>query len=81
MKLKPLNGFGGSRVILIEKSAMNNIKSLLDFYITSPDGSANYVILEDYIEGTDQGDVRILLLNGEPEGAMKRVPIGGWSPF
>jgi glutathione synthase len=74
MILKPLNGFGGSGVILIEKSAMNNIKSLLDFYITSGDGSSNYVILQDYIEGADEGDVRILLLNGEPVGAMKRVP-------
>ncbi|GAA4898154.1 glutathione synthase [Flaviramulus aquimarinus] len=74
MILKPLNGFGGSGVILIEKSAMSNINSLLDFYITSGDGSSNYVILQDYIEGADQGDVRILILNGEPVGAMKRVP-------
>lgn len=74
MILKPLNGFGGSGVILIEKSAMNNIKSLLDFYITSGDGSSNYVILQDYIEGADQGDVRILLLNGESIGAMRRIP-------
>jgi glutathione synthase len=74
MILKPLNGFGGSGVILIEKSAMSNINSLLDFYITSGDGNSNYVILQDYIEGADQGDVRILLLNGEPVGAMKRVP-------
>ncbi|WP_299228086.1 glutathione synthase [uncultured Psychroserpens sp.] len=74
MILKPLNGFGGSGVILIEKSAMSNINSLLDFYINSTDGSSNYVILQDYIEGADQGDVRILLLNGEPVGAMKRIP-------
>lgn len=74
MILKPLNGFGGSGVILIEKSAMSNIKSLLDFYITNADGSSNYVILQDYIEGADRGDVRILLLNGEPIGAMRRIP-------
>lgn len=74
MILKPLNGFGGSGVILIEKSAMNNINSLLDFYINSSDGSSNYVILQDYIEGAEQGDIRILLLNGEPVGAMRRVP-------
>ncbi|WP_115462842.1 glutathione synthase [Winogradskyella aurantiaca] len=74
MIIKPLNGFGGSGVILIEKSAMNNINSLLDFYITSGDDDSNYVILQDYIEGADKGDVRILLLNGEPVGAMKRVP-------
>ncbi|WP_416441033.1 glutathione synthase [Leeuwenhoekiella sp. A16] len=74
MILKPLNGFGGSGVILIEKSAMNSISSLLDFYINNKDGSSNYVILQDYIEGADQGDVRILLLNGKPIGAMRRVP-------
>ncbi|PNQ73002.1 glutathione synthase [Hanstruepera neustonica] len=74
MILKPLNGFGGSGVILIEKSAMSNINSLLDFYINTSDGQSNYVILQDYIEGADQGDVRILMLNGEPVGAMRRVP-------
>lgn len=74
MILKPLNGYGGSGVILIEKHAMTSINSLLDFYITNSDGTSNYVILQDYIEGADKGDVRILLLNGEPIGAMKRVP-------
>jgi glutathione synthase len=74
MILKPLNGYGGSGVILIEKRAMKSINSLLDFYIDNKDGTSNYVILQDYIEGADEGDVRILLLNGQPIGAMKRVP-------
>ncbi|MEM7084990.1 MAG: glutathione synthase [Bacteroidota bacterium] len=74
MILKPLNGFGGSGVILIEKRAMLSINSLLDFYIDNADGTSNYVILQDYIPGADQGDVRILMLNGQPIGAMKRVP-------
>ena len=74
MILKPLNGFGGSGVILIEKSAMSSINSLLDFYMTNSDGSSNYVILQDFIEGAELGDVRILILNGEPIGAMRRIP-------
>jgi len=74
MILKPLDGFGGSGVILIEKSAMGNINSLLDFYIHKKDGTSDYVILQDYIEGADQGDVRILILNGVPIGAMRRIP-------
>ncbi len=37
-------------------------------------GTSNYVILQDNIKGADQGDVRILLLNGEPVGAMRRIP-------
>ncbi|MGB0788047.1 MAG: glutathione synthase [Marinirhabdus sp.] len=74
MILKPLNGFGGSGVILIEKRAMLSINSLLDFYIDNQDGTSNYVILQEYIEGAEQGDVRILLLNGKPISTMRRVP-------
>jgi glutathione synthase len=76
MIMKPLNGYGGSGVIMIEKSAMFNVNSLLDFYIDNKDGTTNYVILQDYIEGAEQGDARILLLNGKPIGAVKRVPSG-----
>lgn len=53
---------------------MTSIRSLLDFYIDNKDGTTNYVILQDYIPGADQGDVRILILNGKPIGAMRRVP-------
>ena len=74
MIMKPLNGFGGQGVIVIEKSAQQNFRSLLEFYIGSEQG--NYVILQEYVEGAHEGDVRILLLNGEPIGAMRRVPSG-----
>ncbi len=74
MILKPLNGFGGSGVILIEKSAMGNINSLLDFYLQNAVGGSDYVILQEYIEGAEKGDVRVLLLNGKPIGAMRRIP-------
>ena len=73
MIMKPLNGFGGQGVIVVESRATQNFRSLLDFYIGSEE-KGNYVILQEYISGADQGDVRILLLNGEPIGAMRRVP-------
>ena len=78
MILKPLAGYGGKGVILLEKSAINSFRSLLDFYI-GDDGSSNgnYVILQEYVEGAEEGDVRILILNGEPLGAMRRVPAQG----
>ncbi len=77
MILKPLNGFGGSGVIVIEKGAMQNINSLLDFYISGKDGESNYVILQDFVPGAEQGDVRVLMLHGEPIGAMRRKPAEG----
>jgi glutathione synthase len=76
MILKPLNGFGGRGVIVIEKNATQNINSLLDFYIDNKvnEENSNYVIIQEYVEGAEQGDVRVLMLNGEPIGAMRRVP-------
>lgn len=74
MILKPLDGYGGSGVIVLETKAKANVRSLLDFYIGQ---DRNYVILQEYIEGADKGDVRVMMLNGEPIGAMKRVPKSG----
>jgi len=73
MILKPLDGYGGQGVILVEKHAQKSFHSLLEFYINSGKGG-NYVILQEYVEGAEEGDVRILMLNGDPIGAMKRVP-------
>ena len=73
MILKPLDGFGGSGVIVLEKKAAQSISSLLDFYINGQ-SQQKYVILQEYIEEADKGDVRILMLNGKAIGAMKRVP-------
>jgi glutathione synthase len=76
MIMKPLDGYGGSGVIMVEKQAIDSFHSLLEFYISNSERS-NYVILQEYVEGADQGDVRIMMLNGEPIGAMKRIPATG----
>jgi glutathione synthase len=79
MILKPLDGFGGRGVIVLEKRAQQNFSSLLEFYIGGDDTGkgSNYVILQDYVPGAEEGDIRILLLNGEPIGAMRRIPASG----
>ena len=73
MILKPLNGYGGKGVILLEKSASQSARSLLDFYIGDQE-KGNYVILQEYVEGAELGDIRILMLNGKAIGAMRRIP-------
>ena len=77
MIMKPLDGYGGHGVIVIEKSAMENIRSLLEFYINKSKGESNYVILQEYVEGAENGDVRIIMLNGKPIGALRRIPAKG----
>jgi glutathione synthase len=79
MIMKPLDGYGGKGVIIIEKSASKNIKSLLDYYVNNSgkDGKSQYVILQEFIEGAEKGDVRVFMLHGEPIGALRRVPSKG----
>ncbi len=75
MILKPLDGSGGRGVIVLEKDAKSNINSLLDFYID--DSGENYVMLQEYIEGAQNGDVRVMMLNGKAIGAYHRKPAEG----
>lgn len=75
MILKPLDGFGGSGVILLDKSMRGNVTAILEFYINGKSPSEeNYVILQEYVEGATGGDVRVLMLGGEAIGCIKRVP-------
>lgn len=76
MVLKPLNGSRGRGVIVVDRSARQSLRALLDFYIGEGEQS-NFVILQEYVAGAEAGDVRILMLNGEPIGAMRRVPAPG----
>ena len=73
MILKPFDGYGGKGVIVLEKSALQNINSLLDFYISGTK-EGNYVILQEFIEGAEEGVVRVIMLNGQPIGAYRRIP-------
>jgi glutathione synthase len=72
--LKPLDGSGGRGVILLETKAQGSLNSLLDFYIDTNHGQSNYVILQEYLEAAQEGDVRVLMLGGEYLGAYQRKP-------
>lgn len=74
--LKPLVGSGGHGVIVLEKNAQSNINSILDFYIHGS-GDSNYIIIQEYIEGAENGDIRVLMLNGKFLGAYNRKPPEG----
>lgn len=77
MIMKPLDGYGGRGVIIVEKAARKNIKSLLEFYISKSGGESNYIILQEYVEGAAEGDVRVLMLHGKAIGALRRRPAAG----
>ncbi|HSC86242.1 MAG TPA: glutathione synthase [Polyangiaceae bacterium] len=68
--LKPLDGAGGSGVVLLREGDKNN-RALIDLHTREGKQLAMVQAFEPAIE---RGDKRVLLLDGEPLGAIRRVP-------
>ena len=66
---KPTDGFGGQGVFLIKKDDPNK-RVILE---TLTKNESQKIILQRYIPEARKGDKRILLLNGEPLGAILRL--------
>ena len=71
--LKPLNGRGGSGVTR-HLADDPNLESLLEIHAEL---SPEPVILQKFLPSVTKGDKRILLVDGEPVGAINRVPQKG----
>lgn len=68
--LKPLDGAGGSGVVILSL-ADRNARSLVDVWTHE---GKRLTIVQEYRPEVRTGDKRVLLLNGEPLGAILRVP-------
>jgi glutathione synthase len=77
MILKPLQRYGGEGVIKVSTRDRENLNSLINYYTRAsrPYPEREPIMVQEFLEaGRAEGDVRILLLNGEIIGAMRRVP-------
>ena len=68
--LKPLYGNGGAGVFLLPESDMNftSLLEMFDQQFREP------LIVQRYLKEVRGGDKRIILVDGEPVGAINRVP-------
>ena len=67
--IKPLYGNGGSNVFYLNENDPN-----LNIIIENLLSKREHVILQKFIKKVKYGDKRVLLINGEPVGAVNRVP-------
>lgn len=71
--LKPTDAMAGRGIFLLD-AADANLSSILD---SSTDRGARQVVVQQWIpEVTESGDRRILLVDGEPVGALQRLAAG-----
>jgi glutathione synthase len=68
--LKPVEGHGGEGVVLLARGDRNTA-SLLELYTRR---GTEWAMLQRYLPEARVGDKRILVLDGEPLGAVLRVP-------
>ncbi len=73
MVLKPLYGGGGSGVIRL-KADDPNLDALLELHAMI---GREPVIAQKFIPAVSSGDKRIILVDGEPIGAINRIPAEG----
>ncbi|WP_375769358.1 glutathione synthase [Archangium gephyra] len=68
--LKPVEGFGGQGIVFLQPGDRNT-RSLLEIITL---GGKKAVVAQAYLPESRQGDKRIILVDGEPCGAVLRVP-------
>ncbi len=77
MVMKPLRSFGGRGVIKVSSKDPENLNSLIDFYLRSdePYPRREPIMVQEYLEAVHtEGDVRIMMLNGQYLGSYCRMP-------
>lgn len=80
MVVKPLQRFGGEGVIKVSTRDRMNLNSLIHYYVRAYESYARRepIMVQEFLKSVKQdGDIRILLLNGEIIGAMRRKPKKG----
>ncbi|MDY7022769.1 MAG: glutathione synthase [Cyanobacteriota bacterium] len=70
--LKPLGGKAGEGILFLEPGD-RNFNSLIE--ISTKQGREP-VMIQTYLPAAKEGDKRIILLDGEPIGAVNRIPTG-----
>lgn len=71
--LKPLYGNGGAGVFRLDRSD-RNLTSLYELFTGF---SREPLIVQKFLPAVTQGDKRVILVDGEPVGAINRVPAQG----
>lgn len=68
--IKPLDGAGGRGIMVLDPKD-RNFRSIIE---TTTNEGRRFCMVQEYLPAVRKGDKRVLLLDGEPLGAILRVP-------
>ena len=67
--LKPIHGFGGNDIRLLDKFKIDLIKRYIKKY--------NHIMCQKFLPKIKKGDKRVFIINGKIKGAISRIPKKG----
>ncbi len=67
--LKPIHGFGGNNIHLLNKFNSKLIKRFIKKH--------NFIVCQRYLSKVNKGDKRVFIINGKIVGAISRIPKKG----
>ncbi len=70
--VKPVDGHGGKGVFVLRRGDPN-VAAILE---TLTDEGRRWIMAQEYLPAAKEGDKRVILVDGEPLGAILRVPQG-----
>ncbi|MGB2926094.1 MAG: glutathione synthase [Limnothrix sp.] len=70
--MKPLGGMAGAGILFLQKGD-KNFNSLVE--ISTKQGSEP-IMVQEFLPAAKEGDKRLIVLDGEPIGAVNRIPTG-----
>lgn len=71
--LKPTDGMAGRGIMLL-RDGDPNVRSIAE---AATSRGRDQVVVQRYIERVDEGDRRVIVIDGEPVGVVRRVASGG----
>jgi glutathione synthase len=71
--LKPTDGMAGRGIMLLRRED-DNLRSIVD---AATSMGREHVVVQRFIERSAEGDRRVIVLDGEPIGVVRRVAAGG----
>jgi len=75
--LKPLNDCSGRGISRIDWDKRGDFREQIAEALIDADGKARFLVAQKFLPAVTQGDKRVYLVNGNPVGAVNRIPKPG----
>ncbi len=75
--LKPLDDCSGRGILKVDWDEHGNFRKQIKQALMEAEGKSRFLVAQKYLSAVSLGDKRVFLVDGEPVGAVNRIPKAG----